>query len=192
MPGPIRFSLRTIFIAITALAVVLGLALTAYQHWSLRRQEQVGIWAMEPYGGVFSMASALGYDRFRGQPEWLMVHFTNYVASVDLSPQNWSAKQRQGRTRPVDDKALVVLESFPNLRSLDLRDTRVTDAGLVHVKGLRQLESVELSNTRVTAEGVRGLQQALRNCRIHWEPLAADKRDEEGVRTKTARSVRNP
>jgi len=161
-----RFSLRSLFIGLTVAAVLMG----AYRYWSVKSQEERACSVLGAYGGVFSMASALDWDRYRGQPEWMRRHFTNYVAAVDLSPHNFAAKKRRGTVLPVDDEALRVVRKLPKLRSLDLRDTCVTDAGLGHLKGLSQLETLVLTNTRVTAEGIRRLQQALPDCRVIWEP----------------------
>jgi len=175
-------SLRTFFLlfaavaAFTVVVVLVGLGFAVYGHWSVRWQEERATLELQPYGGVYSLASALDNRQFRGQPEWVVQNFTNYVKAVDLSPLNWAAKQRQSTILPVDDAALVVVQKFPNLRSLDLRDTCVTDAGLVHLKGLRQLEKLVLLNTRVTSEGVQGIQQALPNCRVDYEPPTKDKR----------------
>jgi hypothetical protein len=60
------------------------------------------------------------------------------------------------------------------LEWLDLRDTKITDAGLKSLKGLTNLRSLSLQGTRVTAAGAKELQQALRKCKIEWEPPTKD------------------
>ena len=41
------------------------------------------------------------------------------------------------------------------LRTLELRDTKVSDAGLAHLSGLKQLEDLNLRRTQVTDAGVQ-------------------------------------
>ncbi len=51
---------------------------------------------------------------------------------------------------------------LPQLRELDLGNTKVTDAGLEHLKGLWQLQELRLSGTEVTDAGLehlKGLRQ---------------------------------
>jgi hypothetical protein len=91
----------------------------------------------------------------------------NHVEAVDLSPHNWSATERRGRTRAVDDEALAVLSKFRKLRSLNLRDTRITDEGLQHLRALKRLEQLDLRGTQVTDVGLQKLQAALPDCKIH-------------------------
>lgn len=43
----------------------------------------------------------------------------------------------------------------------------VADVGLEHVKGLTNLQELDLRGTQVTEEGVKKLQEALPNCKIH-------------------------
>ena len=68
----------------------------------------------------------------------------------------------------VTDAHLVHLKGLTSLENLDLRYWgNLTDAGLEHLKGLTGLRVLNLSGTKVTDEGVKKLQQALPNCKIH-------------------------
>lgn len=113
------------------------------------------------------MASALQNIRTGGQSKgWLFVAFLNYVEAVDLSPHNWSARERHGKTLAVDDDALAMLYSFRELRSLNLRDTQITDGGVRHIMALKRLEQLDIRGTRITDNGLQELRRALPNCEI--------------------------
>ena len=67
-----------------------------------------------------------------------------------------------------DDLAVMrpVLESLPKISYLFLFETEITDTGLMHLSGLQQLRSIDLRGTRVTPEGVARLQKLLPKCRL--------------------------
>jgi Leucine-rich repeat (LRR) protein len=58
------------------------------------------------------------------------------------------------------------LKECSQLRTLDLKETKVSDTALEHIKGLTQLQSLSLTDTNVTDDGVKKLRQALPTCRI--------------------------
>jgi len=160
-----RFTLRTLLTAVTILSILLGLGTTVYRWRVVKSQEQQAQAELHPYGGVYSMASAV--QKTGGQSKgWFFVTFLNYVEAVDLSPHNWSATERHGKTLPVDDGALAMLDRFRNLRSLNLRDTRVTDEGVRWIRALRRLEQLDLRGTRITDDGWQELRGALPDCEI--------------------------
>jgi hypothetical protein len=71
----------------------------------------------------------------------------------------------------VTDEGLKHLEGLTNLEEwLGLVGTDVTDAGLKHLEGLAKLRSLNLRQTKVTAEGVRELKRALPNTDISYGP----------------------
>ena len=72
-------------------------------------------------------------------------------------------------TRPgIDDEALVFFSELSGLEELHLRRNHaITDAGLEHLFGLARLRDLDLRETSVTAEGVKRLQAALPNAKIH-------------------------
>ena len=122
---------------------------------------------LHPYGGVYSMASALYNIRTGGDSKgWFFVRFSNHVEAVDLSPHNWSWQERQGKTIAVDDDALAILYRFRQLRSLNLRDTQVTDGGVRHIASLKRLEQLDIRGTRITDDGLQELQGVLPHCEI--------------------------
>ena len=166
-PRRFRFTLRTLFAAVTGLSILLGIVTGVYRWQAVKSQERQAQSELSPYGGVFSMASALYNIRTGGESKgWFFVTFLNHVEAVDLSPHNWSARERRGKTLAVDDNALAMLYRFGELRSLDLRDTQITDGGVRHIAALRQLEQLDIRGTQITNDGLQKLRGALPNCEI--------------------------
>ena len=166
-PRRFRFTLRTLFAAVTGLSILLGIVTGVYRWQAVKSQERQAQSELSPYGGVFSMASALYNIRTGGESKgWFFVTFLNHVEAVDLSPHNWSARERRGKTLAVDDNALAMLYRFGELRSLDPRDTQITDGGVRHIAALRQLEQLDIRGTRITNDGLQKLRGALPNCEI--------------------------
>jgi hypothetical protein len=162
-----RFTLRGLLVAVTAVAIVLGVGAAVYRWRLVKQQEHQAQVGLYPYGGVFSMASALHSIRSGGESKgWFFVTFANHVEAVDLSPHNWSASERRGRTLAVDDDALTVLYGFRQLRSLDLRDTQVSDRAVRYISALRHLEALDIRGTQITDSGLQELQRALPRCEI--------------------------
>jgi len=162
-----RFTLRTLLITVTALSILLGVITAVYRWQAVRSQERQARHDLHPYGGVYSMASALYSIRTGGQSKsWFFVTFMNYVEAVDLSPHNWCAMERRGKILPVDDDALAMLYSFRKLRTLDLRDTRVTDKGVRHIRTLTGLKQLDIRGTRITENGLQELRRTLPHCEI--------------------------
>jgi tetratricopeptide (TPR) repeat protein len=66
----------------------------------------------------------------------------------------------------IGDEDLACVRGFTDLRTLDLRWTRVTDAGLAHLKELKQLRDLDLSRTAVSSQGIAKLKEALPKTRV--------------------------
>jgi hypothetical protein len=152
---------------VTASSILLGIVTGVYRWQAVKSQERQAQSELSPYGGVFSMASALHNIRTGGESKgWFFVTFLNHVEAVDLSPHNWSAIERRGKTLAVDDNALAMLYKFGELRSLDLRDTPITDGGVRHIAALQRLEQLDIRGTRISNDGLQKLRGALPNCEI--------------------------
>lgn len=162
-----RFAIspRNLLLVMAALCILPGIVTVVYL-WHVKSLDHDTKFALHPYGGVYSMASALHRQRTGQSKGWFFVAFLNHVEAVDLSPHNWAATKRRGKTRAVDDSALSILRDFHALRSLDLRDTQVTDNGLRHIKALSRLERLDIRGTRITEDGLQQLRAALPECKI--------------------------
>jgi hypothetical protein len=162
-----RFTLRSLLAVVTALSILFGVFTAVYRWQAVKSQKRQAQSDLHPYGGVFSMASALYNIRTGGQSKgWFFVTFLNHVEAVDLSPHNWSAMERRGKTLAVNDDALAMLYRFPELRSLDVRDTQITDGGVRHIVALKRLVQLDIRGTRITDDGLQKLRGTLPNCEI--------------------------
>jgi len=159
--------MRGLLATVTAVSILLGAATGVYRWQAVKAEERQARSDIHPYGGVYSMASAIYSIRTGGQSKgWFFETFSNYVEAVDLSPHNWSSMERRGKTLAVDDDALPMLHRFRTLRSLDLRDAQVTDGGLRHIAALKRLEQLDIRGTRISDRGLQELRQALPHCKI--------------------------
>ena len=141
-----QFSLRTIFIVMTLLALWLG-----YITHRARQQKQA-VEAIEKLGGEVS------YDYEPAGPAWLRrLIGIDYFASV-------TTVELLGRE--VTDAGLEHLKRLTSLRRLFLSGTQISGAGLEYLKGLTRLVLLEVDDTEVSDIGVSELQQALPNCDI--------------------------
>ena len=133
---PFQYSLRTLFIITTVLAIACSLFAYA-MHWMQGNRK---IWAaaekINDAGG-----EAYCDDLIGGTTPWLYC-------------------------QQITDAGMVHLKDLKNLEVLYLNHTRITDAGLVHLEGLTNLEYLNLEQTHVTDEGVKKLQEALPDCEI--------------------------
>jgi hypothetical protein len=146
-----RFSLRTLLIVVTVLAVPLG-----WVGWRLRqvRREQATIaWVVEIGGRVYFPSGASGAAG--GERSWWV-----------KNTAKWFGERAWGvhfRNKQVSD--LSPLVELKNLKTLNFRDTQVSD--LTPLAALESLNQLLIYNTQVSYEQVQELRQALPNCVIH-------------------------
>jgi hypothetical protein len=100
------------------------------------------------------------------QLESLAVHYGSMDAgTVQAIAKLTNLKQLAFLDAGLDDAWAAPLGRLTNLETLTvssaLSDAKSTDALLVHLKGLRQLKTLNLRGTRVTESGVAELQKAL-------------------------------
>jgi hypothetical protein len=62
------------------------------------------------------------------------------------------------RRHKILDGDLKYLESFPQLKKLDLYDTGISDAGMAYLASLKHLELLEVNSPKVTDKGLAHLQ----------------------------------
>ena len=69
----------------------------------------------------------------------------------------------------VDDSALELLKTLPNLRELRLDNTDITDAGIAALQTMTNLKRLNLYHTMVTEKGYAQLKAALPDCQITFD-----------------------
>ncbi len=79
-----------------------------------------------------------------------LAHLANCSQMQDLS-FHWSEN--------ITNEGIRHLARLPNLRSLDVRRSRVTDEGLAHLRGVKTLESLELPDEGISDRGLAYLSE---------------------------------
>ncbi|WP_406694990.1 hypothetical protein V5E97_28505 [Singulisphaera sp. Ch08] len=66
------------------------------------------------------------------------------------------------------------MKSLSNLRSINLRGTRVTISTLVRFKALYNLRNLDVSDARVSKDGIRELARSIPNLQIQYDERLQD------------------
>ena len=145
-----RFSMRTLFILVTLLCVLLvPLSVKLYQ----ARQQRLAVEWVLANGGKVSLNES---------GEVVKVFFSDYNTQITdaglvhlkglTSLKSLSLDHTQ-----ISDTGLEHLKSLTSLRALILTGTQITDAGLKHLKGLTRLDQLYLGGTQITDAGLKHL-----------------------------------
>ncbi len=140
-----QFSLRTLFLLVTAVSVLSGwLGLSIRQRWEQRQ----AIAEIKSRGGKIGFGSAEHWwqrtNKFR---ELLGDDLLLDVVEVD-----WNLSE-------IDDEGLAHVAGMTRLRRLSLNSTKVTDKGLVYLQALRELQVLDLANTQICGSGLNHCSQ---------------------------------
>jgi hypothetical protein len=174
-----RFSLRSVVLA--TLLIALPVAWFTSRLREARREEAM-------VNVLETMGATILYDYHTTQPRprrkrpelvwpgtWFGKHFVSRVTYVRFFPEY----------RLITDEDLTLLQSFAELRTLDLTGNAISDAGLAHLYDMHSLERLMLYDTNVTREGVNKLQAELSNCFIEtdWYGMLqfSNRRTREGL-----------
>jgi hypothetical protein len=158
-----QFSLRSVLIAVTLLALACG---WLGQKIDQKRKEREALEAIFKSGGDASY----DFDIRKGRratdstppgQEWLRDllgdNFFSEVVKVSYQGEFDSVKRRGGN---VTDEALVNLKALPKLRTLYLDFTpKLTDAGLANLNELKQLQALYLGRMRASDAGMENLKR---------------------------------
>jgi hypothetical protein len=136
----LRYSLRSLLLVTTALAVALGV-------WVGRAQRQRrALERVEALGGSYA------YVPRAGSPDWrswigrrLGQHYVERVDYVQLTGSR------------AKDEDLEHLSALSGLRSLALQSTSITHEGLAHVAAIDSLEALYVGDTQITDAGLAHL-----------------------------------
>ncbi|MGA2253866.1 MAG: hypothetical protein ABSG53_04320 [Thermoguttaceae bacterium] len=105
-----------------------------------------------------------GWDRVKYQHGSEGAEYTTF--QEDNAIANEKDLTRLELSVDATDAELIRLSEFGRLKSLSLRNTKITDAGLQYLKRLTQLQTLDLRGTNASIKGIKKLQQALPNCEI--------------------------
>lgn len=147
----LQFSLRTLLIVMTLLAMALGTAMLPAE------RQRRAVRTVRGLGGSVSYADPLAEESlFVSQLRVRLGRdYFDVVKEIDLVGT------------PASDQDLAQLRRLTHVERLFLDDTQVTDAGLENLQGLKQTQMLSLNNTRISDTGVAYLLQAT-NLRTLW------------------------
>lgn len=189
----LRFSVRTLLIAVTLASVLLGLRVKHVRELdaAVAKLERAGfavyteIPSKEPFFGkpYFRPKSFLRRLITReGGLQWLIllnVHTNNFSIDDGVMRNLMPAIKKLPHvpvlklsSTSVGGETLREISSIPYLESLCLRNTEVTDDDIQQLASASQLKELDLRNTRVTMPGVNRLKRKLPNCSFEIEETA--------------------
>lgn len=132
----VRFSLRTLLIGVTLLAV--GLAVFSWWRDAKRREEAAADWLLNHGAGV----AHLDGRPIEQRPLWVQ-RLAIVLPEYCLTTVYWVDFPKD-----TTDAELVILDDLPNLTTLHLdHAVNVTPAGLTHLRSLKRLEVLYLIQT---------------------------------------------
>ncbi len=140
----LRFSLRALLLLVVAIGAALG--------WTMHKVREQGI----AVAALRQVGCEIAFDKHQGN-----CGFANPPTRVERWRQSMGDAEPwnvYAVTGPLNDDALVHLQSLRGLRSLNCTGAGVTDAGLVHLQGQTNIERLSLAETSVTDAGLANLQ----------------------------------
>lgn len=169
------FSLKTLLIVMTALAVLLGFFVKSF------RDRRAAIAAIEDLNGSISYQESgpnwlrkfISDEKYFWNPvavrfssndpitdvelQSVMKHVMNFD---DLTYLNFNRSQ-------ITDVGLAQLLPLANkLESLDIRSTSVSDDGIAHLKRLPRLTLLRLEDSAISTDGIDEIRKALPSCKL--------------------------
>lgn len=157
-----RYSLKTTFVLLTILCVLLGWVFGEVHHQ--HNQDKV-IQRLAASGYAFEFERFESKNAFSAA-NWLDFYDERYLLEVvsarKVNPQFEELKELAqfehlmylNVTGPfATDQSLAWLGSATKLKELKLMNSRITDAGIQHVSGLKNLTSIDIRDTAVTDLG---------------------------------------
>lgn len=84
-----------------------------------------------------------------------------------------------GAGSSLEDEDVALLTCFPEIRKLDLSDTRLSDRGLLKLASLSHLQELYVQGSKVTREGILRLQRAAPQIQMIVADTSVDETSEE-------------
>jgi len=144
-----RYSLRTLLILVTVIAVFLGY-LGSRMH-EVREQQRVVAWVKEQGGRVIYFQLCKEWDSPHG-PTWIRI----------IAGDGWDASgvRIDLRGTSVTDDDLAILRDIEKLTVLDISGTKVSDKGLKCIALCPDLRLVLFENSDITRNGFSKLRES--------------------------------
>ena len=166
-----QFGLRTLFVIVTAVAIVCGVVSVLIQQWVSGKQEHFVQVTISGFGGTWTSESARNYQLTGRRPSWRRKLFVNHIAEIDLSQEAWPKVERAAAGKPFPvfrDEDLIIMQGAARLLALDLSGAALTDNSLPYLQRLRSLRKLDLTDTGLSQEAIEELRAALPDCKIQY------------------------
>lgn len=147
----VRFSLRTLLLAIAAVSIWLGVQVNRarYQRLAVEELRNLGCDifydnARRPWGYTWIPAYENNRDQVMRDRLWFDKYFSEDLAHNVIEvffPEH------------ANDDDLAILKNLPYLTTVELSDSKITNAGLQQLEGLAQLRVLRLDNTTIDDDG---------------------------------------
>ena len=171
----LRYSLRSLLIAITIGGILLGLWVRSAerQRKAVAKLTDAGarVWygldeMGKPRPWLATIIDVIGID-YVSSPISVALEMDDSDASLiylrDLPPLEALYLQHTD----ISGKGLETIRTLPHLAVLNLSDTNIDDTALMVLHDMTSLRHLSVTGTAVTDKGIAELQQALPRCRIH-------------------------
>ena len=167
-----QFRLRTLLLAVTIIAVLLGWRLHVWR--AEQDQQRKAMAEIQARGAETSVtfdswaeAIALGGRKAENFVSFDIIQLTNDdLKLLEHAPLTRSLVVVGSQ---ITDEGLAHLKNLKRLEFLDLKKNKgLTDAGLIHLEELTNLKELILIGTQVTPAGIQKLQQKLPHTKIYF------------------------
>ncbi|QEG33680.1 hypothetical protein [Bythopirellula goksoeyrii] len=171
LSGRPQFSVRTLLLVVTILAVVSAIVgrevRRAYNELSAaKRLEKLGAEVVYDVKYICE-SNAITRDDEARTPSLVKRLVGIEGSSVNYVILNLQFLRQGKKNNKIKDDCMVDIASFNNLKVLDMRGTGITDAGLVHLYALTELEFILVSGTQITDNGIRRFKEFNQDCNVY-------------------------
>jgi hypothetical protein len=171
----LSFSLKTLLLAMTVLAIVLGLYVKSFRdrRAAIAAIEGLDGWVSYEQAGPLWLRKVISDEKYFWNPVAVRFNPDHPVTDAELqSVMKHLLKLKDLRYLNFDHSRITdagigqLLPLSDKLESLDIRHTVVSDDGIANLKLLPRLTLLRLSDCKISAEGVETIRKSLPNCRL--------------------------
>ena len=172
------FSLKTLLVVMTALAISLGLYVKSFRdrRAAIAAIEGLNAWISYQESGPNWLRNFISDEKFFWNPVAVRFNPSDPVTDVELRSVMKHLMTFDEMTylnfdrSQITDAGLAQLLPLANkLESLDIRRTSVSDDGIAHLKRLPRLTLLRLKGSGISADGIDEIRKSLPNCKLELQ-----------------------
>jgi hypothetical protein len=169
------FSLKTLLLAMTVLAIVLGLYVKSYRdrRSAIDAINGLDAWLSIKHDGPQWLHRFVSDEKYFWNPVAVRFNPDHPVTDAELQSVMKHLMTFKDlrylnfyRSRITDAGLAQLFPLSDKLDSLDIRNTSVSDNGIAHLKQLHRLTLLRLSDSKISPEGVETIRKSLPNCKL--------------------------